>query len=193
MGIIKKAKLDMITGPMFSSKSAALLQRLIDKKNEGHSVLLLRPNIDNREFISRDKYISTKASNIETIITDNIFDVPDSEYDKYTVIGIDEAQFFKDIELILDKWINVTDDNKKKIVIVSSLTMTSEMKMFDSVWKLFPWVNSFKKLHAICSDCGSSADFTYYLGGEKTEEIIVGNDTYIPLCRECYCKREFGE
>ena len=43
-------------------------------------------------------------------------------------------------------------------------------------------------LYADCEDCGKDAEYTYCLVNKK-DEILVGSDEYIPLCRDCLYKR----
>ena len=42
-------------------------------------------------------------------------------------------------------------------------------------------------LTSICEECKSdNAIYTYYKGENKTGDILVGEDCYIPVCRKCY-------
>jgi len=40
----------------------------------------------------------------------------------------------------------------------------------------------------LCSDCKNSAIFSYRIT-EETDQIVIGSDNYVPLCRQCYDKK----
>ena len=43
-----------------------------------------------------------------------------------------------------------------------------------------------KQLHAICKLCHHQASFSFRTAASDSVELIGGQDTYMPLCRECY-------
>jgi len=44
-------------------------------------------------------------------------------------------------------------------------------------------------LTSVCEECrNDNAIYTYYKGDNKTGDILVGEDCYIPVCRKCYDK-----
>ncbi len=62
---------------------------------------------------------------------------------------------------------------------------------FGQILDLIPICNNVYKLHSICSECknGKKALFTH----RKTQELeqkVIGVDTYQPLCRACYYKKQ---
>jgi len=81
----------LILGPMFSSKTTTLLTKLERASIAKKRVVLLRPNTDNRGFLSH----SNKDIQVQSFFIDNLL-----EFDifKYDVIGIDEGQFHKHLK-----------------------------------------------------------------------------------------------
>ena len=42
-------------------------------------------------------------------------------------------------------------------------------------------------LTSICEVCkNDNAVYSYYKGNDKTGDILVGEENYIPVCRSCY-------
>ena len=192
--------IEFITGPMFSEKTTELLSRLNRRQIAGNEVILLRPNIDNRENLTHsgisssipELFIETKSFYRRI---DYTFDFHSNNYipiksffkeevNNYDVIGIDEIQFFD--STIID----VIDDlaNKGKIFIVSGLNGTSEREIFPTISSLMPVVDKIIYKTGVCSKCGSDdGTFSYYKAGNKTEAVVVGGkDDYSVLCRKCY-------
>jgi len=167
--------IELIIGPMFSGKTTELLRRLTRFQIGGHSVLLLRPNIDNRGILTHD----CLHHDIKEIFIDR---VGNCEFANIDVIGVDEGQFFP----------NLAEDatvlaNMGKIVIISGLHATSEAEPFPEIQSCIPISESITKLNAVCTQCGSQdASFTYYKKGNKTEKVLVGEHEYTALCRKCY-------
>lgn len=166
--------IELIIGPMFSGKSSELLRRLTRYKIAGKKTLLLRPNRDTRGFLTHDN----KENSVSQTFVDSIADFKDL-YD-YDVIGVDEGQFFPDLQLI-DKWADMGIT-----VIVSALNGTSEKKPFQSVQDIIPLSDHITKLSAVCTNCGEDAQFSFYKDGNKNSDIVVGEDEYTALCRVCW-------
>jgi len=170
---------------MFSGKTTAMLSKLergfIAKKR----ILLIRPFIDNREFLCHSgKNYSFLEGN--EIIKKELFNF---NVDNYDIIGIDEGQFFNAYDNDLRNFCLNASHNKKKVYI-AALHASSECNMFDSIIKLIPHCDYIEKFNAICTNCGSEiGNYTKYLGKQKDSEVLVGGkNEYTALCRECYHK-----
>ena len=57
---------------------------------------------------------------------------------------------------------------------------------FNSILDLVPMAEKIKQLHAICKLCHHQASFTFRTAASDSLELIGGQDTYMPLCREFY-------
>src|SRR5437016_5373645 len=92
----------IIFGPMFSGKSTRLREEITRFADTGSIPLYINNFIDNRKTESQDQNITTHHSGFKglsnkvvAIKVKNLSTVDVSEYD---VIGIDEGQFFEDLE-----------------------------------------------------------------------------------------------
>jgi thymidine kinase len=167
----------LIIGPMYSGKTSMMLHLLERAYIAKKRVLLIRPEIDNRGFLSH--------SNKDTSwLEEQIFDLyyPPNLQD-YDSIGIDEGQFQSSLKSFC---LNHTD----KHIIVSALHATSECEMFQPIIDIIPYCENIVKLNAICTQCNSEyGNYTFYLGAQKNDKIVVGGkDIYTVLCNQCYSK-----
>lgn len=183
----KVGYLEIIIGPMFSSKTSTLLD-IYKKCNFCNiPVCIINHSIDTRYD---DKMISTHdkvmAPCIQTNLLGSIWYKFDDTLHKVTrdadVILINEGQFFEDLyEVVVDML------NKNKKVYVCGLDGDFERKKFGQILDLIPLCDKINKLTSLCSICrdGTPGIFSMRLSEEK-EQTIVGSDNYIPVCRKCY-------
>jgi thymidine kinase len=188
--------LELIIGPMFSSKTTTLLE--IYKKCQfcNIPVSIINHTIDTRyhdtKLSSHDKITAPclKANKLTDIWTREGWIESGKESDIYAhnllrkaeVILINEGQFFTDLyEIVVD----MLTHNKK--VYICGLDGDFERKKFGSILDLIPLCDKVNKLTSLCSLCkdGTPAIFSMRLSNEK-EQTIVGSDNYIPVCRKCY-------
>lgn len=178
------AYLELIIGPMFSSKTTAILE--IYKKCVFCSipVTIINHSCDTRYdatlLSSHDK---VKAPCLQASVLKDIWPTDTALYSS-EVILINEGQFFPDLYDIV---IDMLEQNKK--IYVCGLDGDFERKKFGQILDLIPFCDKVNKLHSICSLCrdGTMAIFSMRLTNEK-EQTIVGSDNYIPVCRKCYKK-----
>jgi thymidine kinase len=188
--------LELIIGPMFSSKTTTLLE--IYKKCQfcNIPVSIINHTIDTRYhdtmISSHDKLMAPclQANKLADIWTCEGWIESGRESDIYAhnllrkaeVILINEGQFFTDLyEIVVDML-----KHSKKIYICG-LDGDFERKKFGSILDLIPLCDKVNKLTSLCSLCkdGTPAIFSMRLSNEK-EQTIVGSDNYIPVCRKCY-------
>jgi thymidine kinase len=170
----------LLLGCMLSGKSSELLRRLRRYKIGGKTTFLIkyvedrRYNASNDELLTHDEY-KTKCNHISD---------GDLRYieglDNVDVIGIDEGQFFSDIDTFAENWAN-----KGKIIIIAALDSDYQRKPFGKVLKLIPLAEEYIKLTAICK-CGSDASFSKRISKETEQKVIGGVDKYTACCRKCY-------
>ena len=129
------------------------------------------------------------------IKTDLLSKIDISSYD---AIGIDEGQFFDDLDVVVRDWVL----RKNKIVIVASLDGNYMMEPFGKAHNLICICDpgNVVKLPAICVKCLSegifrvNAGFTAKLkidpdileGRAQVQDEVGGRDKYIPVCLKCY-------
>jgi thymidine kinase len=187
---MKKGKLEVICGSMFSGKTEELIRRLRRAEYANKNVLTIKHKIDDRGSYScilthdgeqREAYPITSCEEgmkaLEKLVGSDI-----------EVIGIDEIQFFP--EHIVDVLMKLVDRGKR--VLVAGLDMDFRSEPFGVVPRLLALADDVTKLRAICVVCGLDANFTQRLiDGEPAhyddETILVGGkECYEPRCRNCY-------
>jgi thymidine kinase len=192
--------LTVIFGPMFSGKTTRLIQeltRFVDVTSESHSTKCL---LINHVFDDRNPEIGVSSHGSSFKGVSELIDITQTaklesvDYKKYNVIGIDEGQFFEDLEIV-QQWVN-----EDKNVIISGLISDSFMKPFGKIYTLIPFSDNVIQCHAICSEClnqhnkvitpdslsAMKAAFTYRLENSNSQISIGASDKYVPVCRHHY-------
>lgn len=187
---MKKGKLEVVCGSMFSGKTEELIRRLRRAEYANKKVLTIKHQIDDRGSYScilshdgeqREAYpITSCADGMEALkkLTD----------DSVEVIGIDEIQFFP--PEVCDVLMQFVDRGKR--VIVAGLDMDFRGEPFGVMPKLLAIADDVTKLRAICVVCGLDANFTQRLVDGKpahyndTTILVGGKECYEPRCRSCY-------
>jgi thymidine kinase len=194
----KSGYLEIILGPMFSSKTTRLVEIYKQCNFCNIPVIAINHTIDNRyddELLTTHDKIKIpciKTANLMDIWTDqvsleeNIDKIPRIK-DKFKVaksevVLINEGQFFPD----LIEFVNKLLKNEKQ-VFICGLDGDFERKKFGQILDLIPLCDKVEKLTSLCSICknGTKGIFSMRLTHEK-EQTIVGSDNYIPVCRKCY-------
>jgi thymidine kinase len=183
--------LEIILGPMYSSKSTRLLEIYKQLKFCNIPVIIINHSIDTRYH---ETMVSTHdkimAPCIQTTHLSNVWfeQNTNSNLENYTkvknsdVILINEGQFFDDLYTVVDDMIK---NNKR--VYVCGLDSDFERKKFGQILDLIPICDKIVKLTSLCSKCkdGTPAIFSMRLTQEK-QQTFVGSDNYIPVCRKCF-------
>jgi thymidine kinase len=197
----KTGYLEVIIGPMFSSKTTTLLEIYKRCKFCNISVAVINHSVDCRYD---DNLLSSHDEiKIPCIKTDKLFNLW-SDYvgenyededaqlfaDKYViatsdVILINEGQFFEDLYDFVNKLLK-----KGKKIYVCGLDGDFERKKFGQILDLIPLCDKVNKLSSLCSLCrdGTPGIFSMRLTDEK-EQTLVGSSNYIPVCRKCYSEK----
>lgn len=195
--------LEIIIGPMFSGKTTELNKRLLEAREMGQKVLklfhfsdLARIDIYNHNNLpgqqnqgsTHNLSYNSLPDDIRVIATPRLDNIDVTHYD---VIGVDEGQFFDDLEIV-DLWANAG-----KRVIVTGLDGDAQQQPFGKTLTLIPKSDSCVKLTAICRKCiqeqqqlGSRfninnfrAPFTVKLNSDMDQVQIGGPEIYIATCR----------
>ena len=187
--------IELIIGHMFSGKTTELLRRLNRHKLANKRVLIVKYAQDNRysenvvcthDNIKNDNSFSIVNTTDLNVVADYLLLEMESSR-PIDVIGIDEGQFYEDINFFCDLWANY--HNKK--IIISGLNGDYKRHIFENLISLFPICEKITKLTSICR-CGNDASFTHRKIKDTKQEIIGGKDIYEPLCRKCFFKFNFA-
>lgn len=175
-----RGQIQVILGPMFSGKTTELIRRLKRYQFANHKCLIVKYQRDTRydkENISTHDHQTMQAVaclQLEHLLKGNLAD-------QFSVIGIDEGQFFPDTVSFTERMANLG-----KTVIVAALDGSYQRTGFGDILNLIPLSESVIKLTAVCMNCFDEASFTKRIGLEKELEVIGGAEKYMAVCRKCY-------
>ncbi len=171
----------VFTGPMFSGKTNGLLNAYDNMWNKD-IIQCFKPKIDNRDYgIIKSRNSKTE---LKAVLIEDLKELKGKVSKEITTIFIDEFQFLRgDVRLLAD--MSLYED---KDFYISGLNITSELQPFGLMPQIMSLADEILYYEATCFYCNKSAKFTLFLG-KKTEEILVGNDLYTPVCRKCYVTR----
>lgn len=194
------ARLEIITGPMFSGKSEELIRRLHVAMHAEKIILVLKPKKDIRtkEEVSSRKKKSKNSEIFEKFSSFPAFPIESPEEAqklietyKPDILAMDEGQFFdKNFETFVKCLMN-NKKHRHMTIIISGLDMTSEGDPFPGPMPQFmAMAHEVVKLKAVCFKCKEwppSAEMTFFKGGKKDDAILVGDaETYEARCRSCH-------
>jgi thymidine kinase len=171
---------------MFSNKTSNLISTITCYADisERHRTLLINHSLDNRG----NNVVSSHSSNYKglsskvTVISETFLD--DVDVTEYDIIGVDEAQFFGDLVMTVEKWLK-----QGKQIVVSGLDSCSEGNIFGSIHELVHISDSFTKFNAYCTICKDElnkitlAPFTSKRYNTSSRITIGGSEIYYPTCR----------
>jgi thymidine kinase len=190
--------LEIILGSMYSGKTTRLVEIYKQFQFCNIPVVVINHSIDNRyddtllsthdqvkiPCIQTDKLMELW---IESIDLEEEISTISNIKDKFvlatsSIVLINEAQFFPDLEEFVKKLLNI---NKR--VYICGLDGDFKRKKFGQILDLIPLCDKVTKLTSLCSLCknGTPGIFSKRLTSEL-EQTVVGTDKYIPVCRYCY-------
>lgn len=197
------ARLEVITGPMFSGKSEELVRRMGRSAWANRRILLVKPSSENRgarnifcliegdeaRKIEGNKKLKgydrlAKRSLEHSKELRNLVDSFRPE-----LIVLDEAQFFgpdilKYLEELLEKY-----KSKNFTVIAAGLDMDAWRRPFGIMPQLLAMADEVLKLTAICLVCqdeNGPAIFTQKKGGTGEQVEVGDTELYEARCRTCH-------
>ena len=172
--------LEIILGPMFSGKTTHLVDLYNAYNDTGHKVLAVNFSEDKRYH---DTMLSTHDKiMIPCLFADKISDLF-HELLVFDTILINEGQFFPDLYDVVVKLVDI----HKKRVHICGLDGDFKRNKFGNILDLIPICDSVTKLQSKCHSCSNNAIFSHRITKEK-QQIVIGSDNYVPLCRVCYQK-----
>ncbi|MBC36175.1 MAG: thymidine kinase [Bacteroidetes bacterium] len=175
--------IEVICGSMFSGKTEELIRRLNRAKIAKQRVEIFKPEVDTRygdeEVVSHDEN-SIKCTPVQTASQILLYDI------EADVVAIDEAQFF-DMELI-----HVCNElaNRGYRVVAAGLDMDFRGVPFGPMPGLMASAEYVTKVHAICIQCGSLAQYSHRFIKDESIVVLGEKESYQPLCRSCYTEKQ---
>ena len=180
---VSSGSVEVICGSMFSGKTQELIRRLKRLKVAKKNFIVFKPAIDIR--YKKNKIVSHNQDSINATVVNNIAEIQNLISDE-EVIAIDEAQFFD------ETLISLCNDlaNQGKRIIICGLDMDYLGVPFGIMPSLMAISDSITKLHAICSDCGDTANYSYRKSIDQDRIVIGEKDEYKALCRVCFSNKK---
>lgn len=171
--------INVFTGPMKCGKTQKILDEAQRQQIAGKDIKVFKPNVDDR--FSNAEVVSRKGYKTEAIGINEVDEIKNYDADVYV---IDEFQFLKGN---LAELYNLAKKGKK--FYIAGLNLTSERKPFGKMGELLCMSDNVQMLTSVCEVCrNDNAIYTYYKGENKSSDVLVGEDCYIPVCRKCYEK-----
>ncbi len=168
--------INVYTGPMKCGKSQKIFNEMNRKQIAGKEVLLFKPSIDDRK--GNDIVFSRNGEKRIAININNIEEIQNYDAEYYF---IDEFQFLKGDVAVIEKMAQ-----EGKSFYISGLNLTAEKKPFGKMGDLMCLADNIQLMTSVCEVCKSeNAVYSYFKGG-KSEDIVIGDSQYIPVCRKCY-------
>ena len=171
--------LQLILGPMFSSKTTELIRQYNRNAIGGKKCIMIKYIGDDR--YDKDFVVTHDGIKVNAIKCKYLKDV-EQDIIYYDVICIDEVQFYTDADIYCDIWA------MNKQVYACGLSGTFKRTPFPIISNLIAKADKVKFLTAICKDNGNEAPFTkMYSDPENDEiEIIGGSEKYMAVDRKKY-------
>lgn len=158
--------IEVVCGCMFSGKTEELIRRLNRALIAKQKVEIFKPKTDTRyheqDIVSHNE--NAIRSTPVNFASDILLLAGDCD-----VVGVDEAQFFD--ESIVEVCNTLANSGKR--VIVAGLDMDFEGKPFGPMPKLLAVAEFVTKVHAICTQTGELASFSFRLS-DHTEQVMLG-------------------
>ena len=176
--------LELIIGPMFSGKSTELIRSIRLLKTINKTVLVIKPNIDDR-YTKDNKIVSHNFESCECVSVNDLSQLLLADIiNKYDTVIIDEGQFIPDLKKCVVDWLNNSNLN----IIIGSLDGDYNRHPIGQVLELIPYANKCHKFSSLCSICndGTKAPFTKRLVESSDQILVGGKESYIPVCSKHY-------
>ncbi len=194
---INTGLLGVIMGCMFSGKSSELIERLEDI---AHDTIFCTIKYKNDIRYTREPFLTTHDEIMfeceNAFHTQHLMDlVPNILESKIQTIGVDEGQFFPDLNEFCELMINDYGKN----VVVAGLSGNAKRKPFGQMNDILSHADSVTWLYAECGEfvcgddysesskmCRRPAPFTKSEKNPEGKIQIGGAEIYTPVCRYHY-------
>jgi thymidine kinase len=175
----KSGWIEVICGSMFSGKTEELIRRLRRAQIANQRVEIFKPATDTRYAL--DEIVSHNQTAIPSRMVDTAQQLL-LLTSGVEVVGIDEAQFF-DAEIAE---VCNTLATRGIRVVVAGLDMDYRGVPFGPMPQLMARAEFITKVHAICQQCGSLANYSYRVAASENQVLVGEKDAYEPRCRKCF-------
>jgi len=180
--------LQVITGPMYSGKTEALIRRLTEARNKGLQVLLFKPNIDTRygadDVVSHND-VHFKAYSLNVGQEGKLWNSAPLSYavKQSSLVAFDEGNLFSATLINLCRVIMAMHID----VIVAGLNLDCRGEPFFPIPTLMAMADKVDVLTAKCKVCGRTATKTQRITpGDGSLIQVGGKEMYEARCSWCF-------
>jgi thymidine kinase len=166
----------LFLGPMYAGKTT-LLMSLYDKQG-GIILDFSERKCQEGHMMNHDK-ISVPCIHLPCL--QDIHTAETSLQKKFSqspFIYINEAQFFPDLLDFVKRW-------EEKNIYIFGLDGDFQRNPMGQILQIIPLCDKVEKLNGNCSKCKSASIFSKRIT-QDTQQILLDETAYIPLCRNCY-------
>lgn len=191
------AKLYFNYSTMNAGKSTVLLQASHNYRERGMSTMLLTAKLDDRVSQGRIGSRIGLEAEADTFSPDeNLFDMVQTRTarERLACVLVDEAQFLEEEQV----WqlARVADDLKIPVMCYG-LRTDFQGQLFPGSAVLLAVADNLREVRTICW-CGSKATMVVRLGAdggvqEEGDQIAIGDDIYVSLCRKHWRERRLTD
>ena len=177
---ILKGFITLFIGPMFAGKTQALIEALKRNQLRGKRTLAVAHNTDDRygtDSLTTHDGVKMSAMSVATLMENQ------EVFLEYDVIGIDEGQFFPDLDEFCKKYADMG-----KEIFVSGIHTDQDRKPFGKMTTVIALCDKVILLQAVCKRCGRDAIFTHRKSTSTALFVVGGEDLYESACRQCFLK-----
>jgi len=194
----------LITGPMFSGKTSALMREVERERRNGRVVFVIKSALDVERFgdgargtlMTHDGRTLEREAEEEELMGGAVHVCTLGGFDELQdddlllhrdaeVVAIDEAQFMANLVPFVEHCAEMLG----QVVYVAGLDGDFRRRKFGQVLDLVPLCDSVTRLKGQCATCGQPSLFSRRIVADETSVVSVGGaDKYAPACRVCYAK-----
>ena len=177
--------LQLKLGPMWARKTTSLIGEYQKWRCIGKQTLVINHSADNRYDDGTASCLSSHdLVKIPCVAVARLEDVDPRSIEESQAIFINEGQFFANLKDIVLHWV----EDLGKHVYIAGLDGDRNRQKFGELIDLIPYADHYEKLYAKCKLCldGTDAIFTYDRTQTTGDQVQVGVNQYLPLCRKHY-------
>jgi thymidine kinase len=178
--------LEIVLGPMFSGKTAYLMD-VYEAHIGDYDIVVVNHSSDTRYNRDNESNMHTHdGRTLPCLYTTRLVDLESNMVvrgkSRPTIYLINEANFFTDLVPYVLNQI----EKENNVVYVAGLNGDFQRNTFGTLLNLIPYANKIVKLSGKCSACNRDSQFSYRVDKTNLDQALVGTDDYLPLCRGCY-------
>ena len=177
-------QINLILGCMFSGKTSELVRRYNRHTIGGRKCLMIKYKKDTR--YDDEAVVTHDKIKIKAFVCEYLYEA-DHLVNQYDVICVDELQFYKDADIICDKWAN-----NGKIIEACGLNGTFNRTPFPVISNIIPLAENITFLKAVCKETGKDAVYSHINIDvhDSSTEIIGGDEKYDAVDRKTFFKNK---